>query len=876
MRWIRTLRLRLRSLFRGTRVEREIDDELGYHVERLTEDLVASGMSRMEARCAALREMGPLQQRREECREARGITLIDSLRQDVSYALRSLRRSPGFSTVAILSLALGIGANTTVFTFVNAVLLQPLPYPESQRLVVLREQPEGSQETVNVHPANFVEWRARARSFEALALVQTPPLNLLSPTGAEQVARVQTTPDLFGVFGVAPILGRAFTDLDARPGADNVVVLGYGFWQRWFGGDPGVVGRPLPVPEGSLRIVGVAPPGMRVGLMEPDAFTPLTIDPARPGSIGSRSFQCYGRLKRGTTVDDARAEMSAIASVLAKEQELDKGMGVFVSGLHEFLVKEGRPALRLLMAVVAAVLLIACANLAALLLARGLARRGELALRASLGASRGRLIRQLVIESLVLAAFGGAAGLALAYWATQALVTLSAGALTVGRAEPVRLDTTCLAFTILTSTLTALLFGLLPARQASRVQPQAALREQTRTGTADRRQQRIRRVLVTMEVATSVVLLVGAGLLLRTFSSLVRVDLGFQPAGTVTMGLFLGMRPPEARVAVIDQILDRLEALPGVKAAGTIQFLPLAGMTCGTGFWLEGQGVGNPSRALTTECSLISRGYFAAMGIPVLEGRAFDRRDRAGSPRVVIVNRAFARRYFQSGGAIGRRVLVQGSDQALAEIVGVVGDVRHNGLTSDPAPAVFRLHAQSPGYITTLVVRSSGDAVSQVAAIRRAIHDVDPAQAVSNAKTLEQYLGDALARPRMYAGLVTAFALIAFILAVIGVYGMLAYSVVQRTREIGIRLALGASRQRVFLDLFGQGSRLVAVGLACGVGVSLALGRMVSTLLFGVGAADPATFALASAAFAVVALAVIALPARRASRVEPLDALRSE
>ena len=876
MRRIRTLRLRLRSLFRGTRVEREIDDELGYRVERLTEDLVASGKSRMEARCAALREMGPLQQRREECREARGITLIDCLRQDVSYALRALRRSPGFSTVAILSLALGIGANTTVFTFVNAVLLQPLPYPESQRLVVLREQPEGSQETVNVHPVNFVEWRARARSFEAVALVQTPPLNVLSPTGAEQVARVQTTPDLFGVFGVAPILGRAFTDLDARPGADNVVVLGYGFWQRWFGGDPGVVGRPLPVPEGSLRIVGVAPPGMRVGLMEPDAFTPLTIDPARPGSIGSRSFQCYGRLKRGTTVDDARAEMSAIASVLAKEQELDKGMGVFVSGLHEFLVKEGRPALRLLMAVVVAVLLIACANLAALLLARGLARRGELALRASLGASRGRLIRQLVIESLVLAAFGGAAGLALAYWATQALVTLSAGALTVGRAEPVRLDTTCLAFTILTSTLTALVFGLLPARQASRVQPQAALREQARTGTADRRQQRIRRVLVTMEVAMSVVLLVGAGLLLRTFSSLVRVDLGFQPAGTVTMGLFLGMRPPEARVAVIDQILDRVEALPGVKAAGTIQFLPLAGMTCGTGFWLEGQGVGNPSRALTTECSLISRGYFAAMGIPVLEGRAFDRRDRAGTPRVVIVNRAFARRYFQSGGAIGRRVLVQGSGQALAEIVGVVGDVRHNGLTSDPAPAVFRLHAQAPGYITTLVVRSSGDAVSQVAAIRRAIHDVDPAQAVSSAKSLEQDPGDALARPRMYAGLVTAFALIAFILAVIGVYGMLAYSVMQRTREIGIRLALGASRQRVFLDLFGQGSRLVAVGLACGLGVSLALGRMVSTLLFGVGAADPATFALASAAFAVVALAVIALPARRACRVEPLDALRSE
>jgi predicted permease len=876
MRWIRSLRLRFRSLLRSSHVERELDAELRYHLDHLTDDYIASGMSPIDARYAALREMGPIEPRREECRDARGLALLDSLRQDARYALRALRKSPSFSAVAILSLALGIGANTTIFTFVNAVLLRPLPYPESDRLVVLREQPLGSPSTVSVHPLNFIEWRARAHAFEALALVQTPPLNVLSANGAEQMARVQATPELFRVFAVTPALGRGFTDTEARRGADNVVVLGYGFWQRWFAGDPGVIGRQLAVREGWLTIIGVAPPGLRVGTVEPDAFTPLSIDPANPGSVGSRAFQCYGRLKRGSSVNDARAEMTVIASRLAGLYELDKGYGVFVSGLHEYLVKEGRPALQLLMAVVATVLLIACANLAGLLLARGLARRGELALRASLGASRARLIRQLVIESLVLATFGGAAGLALAYWATQALVTLSAGALTVGSTEPIRLDTSCLVFTFVTSTLTALVFGLVPARHASRVEPHAALREQSRTGTGDRRQHRMRRVLVTMEVAMAVVLLVGAGLLLRTFSSLVRVDLGFHAAGTITMGLFLGVRPPEARIAVVDQILDRVEAVRGVKAASTIQFLPLAGMTCGTGFWLEGEGMGNPSRSLTTECSLISRGYFTAMGIPVLEGRAFDRRDRDGTARVVMVNRSFARRYFQDGRAIGRRVLVQGSNQALAEIVGVVGDNRHSGLTSEPAPTVFLLHAQTPGYITTLVVRTSEDAAARVPAIRRAIHDVDPAQAVSGAKTLDQYLGDALARPRMYAVLVTSFALIALTLSVIGVYGMLAYSVMQRTREIGIRLALGAARRRIFLDLFEQGATLVSIGLACGVGVALALGRVMSTLLFGVTPADPVSFAMAATAFGVVAVAAIAIPARRASRVEPLDALRFE
>jgi len=875
MRWATQLRLRVRSLLRPGQVEQELDEELRYHLEHTAEDHVARGLSAEEARYAALREMGPIEPRKEECRDARGLALIDSIRQDCGYALRSLRKSPGFSTVAILSLAIGIGANTTIFTFVNAVLLRPLPYPGSDRIVILRERALASEGTVSVHPANFIEWRSRAHAFDALALVQTPPLNVVGSTGAEQINRVQTTSELFRVFGVAPILGRGFTEEETRPGQHDVVILGHGFWLRSFAGDPGVLGRQLPLPDGSLTIVGVAPPGLRIGLTEPDAYTPLPIDPANPAAIGSRSFQCYGRLTPAATIEAARAEMTAIASTLAGQYRFDEGMGVFVSGLHEYLVSEGRPALQLLMAVVATVLLIACVNLAGLLMAKGIARRSELALRAALGASRVRLVKQLAIESLLLSLCGGAAGLAVAYLATRALVSLTAGTLSVATTEPIGLDRACVVFTLVVSTLTSLVFGLVPALQASHADPHTALRERARGATVDRRHHRMRQVLVVTEVALAVVLLVGAGLLLRTFSSLVAVSLGFQPAHTLTMNLFLGDRPAAVRMSVVEQILERVEAVPGVKAAGTIQFLPLAGTTCGTGFWLDGQA-SDPSRALPTDCSLISRGYFAAMGIQVLEGRPFERRDNSASSRVLIVNQSFARHYFPDGRVIGRRIFVQGSNQAPAEIVGVVGDIRHNGLTSEPAPTAFLLHAQTPGYITNLVVRTEGDATAQAAAIRRAIQEVDRTQAVSRVKTMEQYVGDALARPRLYATLVTCFAVIAMMLAAIGVYGLVSYVVTQRTPEIGIRLALGATRWGVFFHQFRQGLSLVVAGFVVGIAAAATLGRVVSGLLFGVTPSDPVAYMMAAAMFFSVALAAAAIPASRASRVAPVTALRWE
>lgn len=830
------------------------------------------------------------------------------MRQDLTYALRALFKNPGFSAVAILSLALAIGANTTIFTIVNAVLLRPLPFPDPDRLVVFNEVVSAAGATgapsseagklLAVHPAAYIEWQARARSFEAMVLAQTPPLNVMGASGAEQISRLQTTGDVFRVFGVHPMLGRGFTPEDTRHGSDTrVVVLGYGFWQRWFGGDPAVVGRQLALQNGNLTIIGVAPAGFRIGTNEPDAFTPLRIDPANPARTGSRSFESYGRLRPGVTRDAAQAEMTALStalySALSAQQPsaAQRGVGaasaaamrdrfdVAVTSLHDTLVRDARPALRLLMAVVATVLAIACVNLGGLLMARGISRRGEFALRAALGAGRWRLIRQLAIESFVLAACGGAVGLAIAWWSTRILIASSDGALTAGITGPIGIDLTSLFFTFAISGMTTMVFGLAPARQASRVDPQVALRERTRGAgaTGDRRQHRLRGALVVVEVALAMVLLIGAGLLLRSLSNLIRVDLGFQPARTITMGLFLGMRPDETRIAVLDQIIDRVQNLPGVKAAGSIQFLPLRGMTCGTGFWRAEEAAGfDRSKVLSTECGLVSGGYFAAMGIPLLEGRVFDSRDRAGSPRVTVVNRAFATRYFPAGNAVGRRVVVLGRDQVEAEIVGVVGDVRHEGLTTEPNPAVFSLHAQSPGYITSMVVRTDGDPLAHAATIRRAIREVDPTQAVSGVGSLEQDVAKVLARPRLQAVLVTCFAGIAVLLAVIGLYGLVAYVVTQRTHEIGIRQALGATRAQVFSEMFGQGARLVGLGLAIGVVAAVAMRQVVASFVFGVTGGDPVTYVAAAVTFAAVALAAVIIPARRAARVEPMLALRGE
>ncbi len=875
MRWIRVFRLRLRSLLLSGRVERELDEELRHHLERQIEENIGAGMSPEDARYSALRDFGGIEQRTDECRDARGLAFLDGLRQDLGYALRTLRKSPAFTAVAVLSLGLGIGANTAIFTFVNAALLKPLPYPQAERIVALRQRAAETGVTALVHPVSFLEWRDRARSFEALAIGQPLPVNTDGGYGAETVSGFWSTADLFRVFGVAPALGRAFAEEEARPGAAQVVVLSHGYWRRRFGADPRVMGRTIRMGGSQATVVGVMPPGFRVGTLNTDVYYPLPLDRSKPDAVGSRSFQCYGRLRPGVSLDAARAEMTLIADQIGDEIQAEKGWRVQVSDLRDSLVRDNRLALLLLLGVVVFVLLIACANLAGLLLTRGVGRRSELALRAALGASRFRLVQQLVVESLVLAVMGGALGLLLGAMASRALVFLAEDAVAFGQMADVRLDARVLGFTVALSLLTAIVFGLAPASQVSHFNLQAALVERGRGGSDSRRQHRVRAALVTGEVALAVVLLAGAGLLLRTFSNLFQVKLGFEPEQVLTMRLFL-TDDAARRANLVESILDRVETLPGVRAVGTIQFLPLGGWTNNGPFHFVGRPEPTDPKSMESDVSTVSRGYFEAMGIPLLRGRSFDRRDGMESPRVAVVNQAFVDRYCPGEDPLGQVILGDWASPRPTEIVGIVGDIRHNGLTAEPRPTVFLAQAQVPGYITYVVLRALGDLPGMAASVRREIQQVDRNQAVSAVQPMGQYVSAALARPTLYAVLLSAFAGLAVVLSAVGLYGLMAYAVSRRTHEIGIRMALGAQPTDVLRSILGQGARLASLGVALGTLCAMALSRLLDTLLYGVSPSDPLTYAGAAVVLGGVTLAAAFVPARRASRVDPIRALRYE
>jgi putative ABC transport system permease protein len=866
------------------RADADLDREIRAHLEAEADDQqdLHDGLTRAAAREAARRAFGSTALTKDAVRDAWGWTRVEQILQDVRFAVRTLRRSPAFTIVAVLSLALGIGANTTIFTFLNAIVLRPLPYHDPDRIIFIQERPLQQDRTVHVHPFNFLQWKARARSIESLALAQMIPFNTMGPDGAEQAAAMMTTVELFRVLDVAPALGRWFTAEEATftggPSGttSRAVVVSYEFWQRRLNADPHAIGKTLMLNNTSRVVVGVAPPRLRVGTLTPELYVPLAIDPAKPDSIGSRSFLCFGRVRPDRDAIAARAELTAIAEQLSRETPIDKNMGVSVLRLHDFIVQNSRAILALLMGVVLMVLLIACLNLASLLLTRGVGRQHELAIRASLGAGRLRLVQQLVIESLVLAAAGGALGLLLAHGSTRVLLALTKTALTFGRLEEVQIEWRVLVFTIALSTLTALLCGLLPAWSVARVDPQAGLRDQGRGRSGSRRHARFRSALVIAEVALAVVLLVGSGLLLRTFSKMLQIDLGFKPEHILTMRMFLTDDAAVKRATLIDRMLDRIDVLPEVVAASTIRYLPVAGSTSGTGVRVNGSGSGSssPSDWKGTEVSIISRGYFQTMGMPVLEGRAFEARDRLDSPRVAMVNRAFVRRYFPDGRALGRSITVQWEDEVPSEIIGVVGDVSYSELTTEARPMVYLAHAQSPGYLTHLVIRTSGDPLHLAAAVRHEVQAVDPTKAVSNIKTMEDYVDESLARPRLYASMMAAFAALALLLAGIGLYGLIAYGVSQRTHEIGIRMALGAQRGDVTRAVLFQGAGLAAAGLAGGIASALAFTHLLQNLLFGVTPTDAATFLAVACVLAAVALTATFIPARRAARVDPVIALR--
>ncbi len=870
------LKTALVTLLRRSRTERELDEELRLHIERQTEQNIRLGMSPGEARQAALKSFGGVEQAKERSRDIRGVRWLEELSQDLRYGLRMLRRKPGFTAVAVISLALGIGANSTVFTFLNAILIRPLPYPDPERLVTLWERAPGSTSTNLVLPLNFIEWRDRAQSFEALALTQLNPTNIITPEGAEQLSSLWTTSELFRVFGVEPALGRAFTPEETTAGGDRgVVIISHDLWQRSFAGDPGVVGKTILFGRTKRTVIGVMPAGFRVTSLAPDVYTAMPLDRSNPQSIGGRSFICYGRLKAKVDLASAQAEMSGIANQLSSQYPADKGWDVAVFGLHQHLVKEARSILPILMGVVAMVLLIACANLAGLLMSSGVGRRNELAIRAALGANRFRLVRQLVVESFLLSALGGAAGLLVGTWGTELLLLLSKDAVTFGRMDEVRPDLNVLGFTIVISALTTLLFGLLPAWHISRMDLQTVLKGYGRGAAGDRRHNRFRSVLIIGEVALAVILLVGAGLLLRSFSHLLQVNLGFRPEQVLTMRLFL-LGDEERRAGLAEQITQRVEALPNVRAAGTIHSLPTSGFNSGTGFYSEGQPEPEPSQLMGTEFSVVSPGYFAAMGIPLLQGRLFGPQDRRGGPRAVIINHAFLKKYFPQGEALGRRIVVVTSNKAPTEIVGVVGDVRYNRMTAEPQPTVFLLNSQTPRYISYLVVRATTDPMTLTTVIRREIQEVDKTQGVAAIKTMEQYLSESVARPRLYAILLAVFAGLALLLSAIGLYGLMAYTVSQRTHEIGIRVALGGQSRDIFKLVVGRGLMLALVGISVGLAGALALTRLLTGLLFSVRPTDPVTFAVVLLLLGLVALLACYFPARRAMKVDPMVALRCD
>jgi putative ABC transport system permease protein len=861
----------------------DLDRELRDHLDLEAEDRRTAGLSGEEARNAAHRALGNTTLIKEDVRSIRGWPVIERLAQDVRYALRAMRKNPGFTAVSVLSLALGIGANTAVFTFVNAALLQPLPYPDAGRIAAIQQRPLKGGANTRVHPRSFVPWSERTRSFEAMTIVQAIPVNTEGADGAEQVPGLWSTPELFQVFGVTPILGHTFSGgegydraaIRAEAPASGVAILSHGYWQRRFASDPKVLGRTMPIGRGSATVIGVMPPGFRAGSLNVDIYLPLPLNRNSPQTAGSRGFQCFARLRPGVTIEAAQAEMTALAVQVGRDDPVERDFGVVVRTLRDYLAGEYKLVLLVLSGVTGFVLLIACANLAGLLLTRGIGRQSELALRASLGASRQRLVQQLVVESAVLSLSGGAAGLVLGWWASRALALLARDAVDFGQLTQPGLDPMVLAFTGALSLATALLFGLAPALQATGANTQAALKERARGGGSGRGQQRMRAALVSAEVAIAAVLLIGAGLLVRTLSHLLDVKLGFQPEQALTMRTFI-TGDPAVRSGLIDRILDRVESLPGVGAAGVIQFLPLSGWTNNGPFHFLGRPKPADPMTMESDVSTVSRGYLAAIGIPLLRGRDFGKQDRFGSPRVALVNQAFVAKFSPGEDPIGHMILGDWADPKPTQIVGIVGDVRHNGLTAEPRPTVFLSQAQVPGYITYLVIRTPLAPDRIAAAIRKEVRAIDRRQPFTDVQPMQHYVATALAKPSLYANLTGAFAGLALVLAAVGLYGLMAYSVSRRTHEIGVRMALGARPRDVLRSILGDGAKLVITGLAIGLAAAAALSRVLGSLLYGVTANDPVAYIAGAALLAGVAALAAYLPSRRASKVDPVVALRYE
>jgi predicted permease len=805
---------------------------------------------------------------------------MDTLRQDLVYALRRLRQAPGFSLVAIATLALGIGANSAIFSIVNAVLLEPLPFDEPENLVRVSQTWKGEGDVYS--PPNFLDVEEAAGSFEALAAFDTGGVTLTDGGAPARVEGASVSARFLEVLRARPALGRGFLAEENEPGKHRVVVLGNRLWLARFGGDPAIVGRTIQIDRESHVVVGVAP--ARFAYPEgAELWTPLEYDERfRFKNRGAWYLGVIGRLKPGVTVDAARQEVATIAARLARQYPEDnEGVGGTVESLHDATAGDVRAGLWILLGAVGFVLLIACVNVANLLLARVLGRETEIAVRAALGAGRGRLLRQLLTEAVVLSLLGGVAGLLLAVFSLDWLLALRPDALP--RLVEVRLDRPVLAFAASLSLATGLLFGILPAAQLARRPAATALREGAR-GVLGGRGHRMRSALVVGQMAMALVLVAGAGLLIRSFARLRQVDPGFQTDGRLAFRISLpeAAYPDDAgRTAFYDRLFSRIAALPGVRSVGGVSGLPLGGTNFTISFEVEGRPPVAPAQQPTMQTRIATRGYFETMGIPLRRGRLIDERDGAGAPQVVVLGEAAVRKYFPGEDPLGKVLKIglgrgPGKPKAGGEVVGIVGDVKEHGLGAEHPPAVYIPYQQFPTPSLDLVVHTALDPRRLTTATEGAVRELDPQLPVTRVATLDEMVARSLSEPRFYTVLLGAFAATALLLAGLGIFGALSYAVSQRSREIGIRVALGAEPSEVLGMVLRHALALAALGMGIGLAGALALSRVIRGMLFRLSPTDPATLAGVAALLAAVALVASYLPARRATRVDPVEALRAE
>jgi putative ABC transport system permease protein len=806
---------------------------------------------------------------------------MDTLWQDLRYSFRMLWKSPGFTLVAILALALGIGANTAIFSVVNAVLLRPLPYKDPNRLTILWEK-AATQDT-SVSYLNFQDWREQNQSFEEITAFRRSSFNLVGAGEPERLAGRMTSASFFKTFGATLYKGADFPAAEDRVGGQKVVILSHGFWQRRFGSDDGIVGKQLTLNNQSYTVIGITAPDFHFG-SDTDIYT----------LIGQSDDQCFksrgchpgiyvvGRLKPGLSIEQGRADMDAIMARLGQQYpQTNTDRHIHIESLYDNTVEDVRPALFVLLGAVCFVLLIACANVANLLLARSAVRQKEIAIRTALGASRWRIIRQLLTESVVLGIFGGAIGLLLALWWTDALKSLVPG--NIPRLSDAGIDMRVLSFTVIVSLLTGVVFGLIPALQASKPELNEALKEGDRGSTGGRH--RVRSVLVISEIAIALVLLIGAGLMVKSLWRLQSVNTGFETRNLLTMQLSYTVRPGETERARLffTELEEKVKATPGVEAVSFSNGLPFLGAPEDS-VWVKGRPKAKPTDEMMAVEYVVTPDYFRTLGLELKRGRLITEQDRAGTPLVAVIDESFAQKYFPGEDPVGQ-YLENGNGLPSVEIVGIVGHVKHYGLDGEVPvdPQYYLAFRQVPDQLVapvfrtvSLTVRTSGDPLQLIGAVRQQVLSTDKDQPVFNARSMEQVIAESIASRRFAMLLLTIFAGVALLLASVGIYGVMSYSVAQRTHEIGIRMALGASARDVLKMVVGQGMLLVVIGVGCGLLGALLVTRVMSSLLYGVSTTDPLTFGGISLLLSIVAFMACYIPARRATRVDPMTALRYE